>query len=861
MLEKIRYKLTRQFMIRDIIKELGTIIFKCSHENFIYFNTRNFSITLDEQEITFDILSHQKNELIVAIKSDFITHAEPAQTIKFYYGQKALWLTRAPELRRTYYMDHGIFELIVNQSITIKPVKTGFKFVNEALSIALTSAGPDTIEVSSSTPIDSVFLINDQNMKVLDLRDNKINYTYIQDRLKKENYKVHVIQGTTMYPAKIESPEVVHHYFMEYDWTDEQLSIDRMYYAVDQVYMTQLMNTEDINLSFFIKGSFDEMDKIRVGLIDVDYENAVYLPTQVMMGNKVTVKLALDHLETTIKKKLFIEINGHCYLLQGKTRPFDALHQIDHEIYQLQIRNRYGLTITHRKPKFKLGINQVAEESLNMYFQPHPLYQHCRYYLTFEERISGNQYHLPIARGVYDISIDYDQLNTLLTENKSIIDVFITIYDEDTLIRKEKIKYRQGVYKKDGIHTLKTVEENGLTTFFMLTLTPFKNIKFETFTMTERQLQILNDHNHKDPNIWMVGERRDTAQESGIQLFEWLYEHAEADVYYVIDGESKDYEKIKDMENVLVFGSDEHLRIAPQAKVVMSTHDIENIMPYKAAPQFFGYDETIKIFLQHGVLGRKNVEYHKKFYDDPFDLFNVSSHHEKYDIVVDEMGYEPEEIAVTGLARYDRLPLEPKPQMKKVLIMPTWRDWLNSNEVFEKSEYLRRYISFLNNPELKALSEQYGVEINFYPHYRAQQFFQDYLSEHELKHVNFIELGTKTVQDLLIEHDLLITDFSTVSTDFNYMDKPVIFYHFDVNKFFRKGILRPINETFIGDITYSENELISKITDKVKHNEPQHYDRSLIFDHIDHQNCARIYDSICEELKKQDAQNASHIKS
>ncbi|MCP6468258.1 hypothetical protein NL473_29740, partial [Klebsiella pneumoniae] len=76
-----------------------------------------------------------------------------------------------------------------------------------------------------------------------------------------------------------------------------------------------------------------------------------------------------------------------------------------------------------------------------------------------------------------------------------------------------------------------------------------------------------------------------------------------------------------------------------------------------------------------------------------FDLFNVSSHHEKYDIVVDEMGYEPEEIAVTGLARYDRLPLEPKPQMKKVLIMPTWRDWLNSNEAFEKSEYLRRYIS------------------------------------------------------------------------------------------------------------------------------------------------------------------------
>ncbi|MHD0396352.1 CDP-glycerol glycerophosphotransferase family protein [Staphylococcus simulans] len=852
MLEKIKYKLTRQFMIHDIIREPGVIIFKCSHKNFIYFNTHNFSMTLDGQDIAFDIVSHHKNELTVAVSNDFMTHAESTQTLKFYYGQKALWVTRTPELKRTYYMDNAIFELIVDRFITVKPVKTGFNFVNEALPVTLTNKGPDKLEVSSATPVDSLLLISDQNMKVLDLRDNTINYTYIQDRVKKEAYKVHAIQGTMMYPAHIESPEVVHHYFMEYDWTDDQLFIDRMYYAADQVYMTQLMNTEDINLSFFIKGSFDEADSIRVGLIDIDFENAVYLPTQVMMGNKVVTKLSLDHLETTIKKKLFIEINGHCYLLQGRTKPFNALHQIDDEIYQLQIKNHHGLTIIHRKPKFKLGINQVSEAYLNMYFQPHALYQHCRYYLTFEERVSGRQYHLPITKGVSDIPIDYDQLNALLTENKSIIDVFVTIYDEDTLIRKEKIKYRQGVYKKDGIQTLKTVEQDGFTTYFMLTLTPFKNIKFETFTMTERQLQILNDNNHKDPNIWMVGERTDTAQESGIQLFEWLYQHADADVYYVIDGASKDYEKIKDMDNILVFGSDEHLRIAPQAKVVMSTHDIENIMPYKAAPQFFGYDETIKIFLQHGVLGRKNVEYHKKFYDDPFDLFNVSSHHEKYDIVVDEMGYEPKEVAVTGLARYDRLPLEPKQQMKKILIMPTWRDWLNSNEAFEKSDYLRRYLSFLNNPQLKTLSEQYNVEINFYPHYRAQQFFQDYLSGNELKHVNFIELGTKTVQDLLIEHDLLITDFSTVSTDFNYMDKPVIFYHFDVNQFFRKGILRPINETFIGEITYSENELISKITDKVKYNEPQHYDRSLIFDHIDHQNCVRIYDSICEELKKQD---------
>lgn len=175
---------------------------------------------------------------------------------------------------------------------------------------------------------------------------------------------------------------------------------------------------------------------------------------------------------------------------------------------------------------------------------------------------------------------------------------------------------------------------------------------------------------------------------------------------------------------------------------------------------------------------------------------------------------------------------------------------MNSNEAFEKSEYLSRYLSLVNSEKLKTLSEEYDLEINFYPHYRAQQFFQDYLADAELSHVNFIELGKKSVQDLLIEHDLLITDYSTVSTDFNYMDKPVIFYHFDVSQFFRKGILRPIDETFIGDIVYSENELISKISDKINSQKPAHYDRSLIFDHIDHQNSQRIYDEICAKLKK-----------
>ena len=70
-------------------------------------------------------------------------------------------------------------------------------------------------------------------------------------------------------------------------------------------------------------------------------------------------------------------------------------------------------------------------------------------------------------------------------------------------------------------------------------------------------------------------------------------------------------------------------------------------------------------------------------------MFNVSSESEKQDVVVNQMGYAPQNVYVTGLSRFDELPInEDNQQIKKVLIMPTWRDWLNSDIAFENSEYL-----------------------------------------------------------------------------------------------------------------------------------------------------------------------------
>ena len=54
--------------------------------------------------------------------------------------------------------------------------------------------------------------------------------------------------------------------------------------------------------------------------------------------------------------------------------------------------------------------------------------------------------------------------------------------------------------------------------------------------------------------------------------------------------------KIKHLPNVLSFASKEHFEVASKANVLISTHDLENIVPYKTAARFWGYEDTIKVF-------------------------------------------------------------------------------------------------------------------------------------------------------------------------------------------------------------------------------------------------------------------------
>ena len=83
------------------------------------------------------------------------------------------------------------------------------------------------------------------------------------------------------------------------------------------------------------------------------------------------------------------------------------------------------------------------------------------------------------------------------------------------------------------------------------------------------------------------------------------------------------------------------------------------------------------------------------------------------------------------------------------------------------------------------------------------------------------------------------------------MNKPVVYYHFDEDRFFNRGILRPVNETFLGDIAETEELLISYIEASIKNNfETNVDDISEIIKYRDHNNCERIYEAVKSQKNK-----------
>lgn len=282
-----------------------------------------------------------------------------------------------------------------------------------------------------------------------------------------------------------------------------------------------------------------------------------------------------------------------------------------------------------------------------------------------------------------------------------------------------------------------------------------------------------------------------------------------------------------------------------KADYICTTHHPELIYP-TTSEIYTRKIKAVKVFLQHGVLGTKNLSNinGNQLKDFNVDLFITSSKREK-EIVVRDLNFFSNQVAVTGLARFDEL-FNPNVEVKnQILIIPTWRDWLTSIDRLQTSKYLKRMNDLLHSQKLKEIANK-GTDIIFCLHPNMQPFI-DYFDVPS--YVTSIKQGDIDVQKLIKESKLMITDYSSVAFDFSFLNKPVIYYQFDRNEFLGKEASHiDIEKELPGIIVNAQDKLereldnIQKKQFKIDGALEKRIDRFIAYK--DRNNCERIFDAI-----------------
>lgn len=358
-------------------------------------------------------------------------------------------------------------------------------------------------------------------------------------------------------------------------------------------------------------------------------------------------------------------------------------------------------------------------------------------------------------------------------------------------------------------------------------------------------------NNIKYKDLWLVAERGIDARDNGYYLFKYITSnHPEINIAYVISHDSADRERVSGLGRLIDYGSFEHFISLIASKVKISTH----IMGYTPYIDFFVRADKMglvggkKIFLQHGIT-KDNLPY---LYSNNvnIDLF-VCSAKPEYEYVKNNFGYKDNVVRMLGMCRYDDL-YKVEKLTKKILVMPTWRYNLQGmdKKEFTESKYFKTFEALLKNSRLKSILEKYDYELLFYPHIEMQKFIDCFTAEGRVRIMTFKDC---TVQELLINTDVLITDFSSVFFDYAYMEKPMVFYQFDESDFrkqhYGEGYFSYKTDAF-GAVVYNEDALLDEVERILKNKaetDSKYLERiNSFFTLKDTNNCERNFNAIKE---------------
>lgn len=358
----------------------------------------------------------------------------------------------------------------------------------------------------------------------------------------------------------------------------------------------------------------------------------------------------------------------------------------------------------------------------------------------------------------------------------------------------------------------------------------------------------------KKQHIWLIYEKFClSAQDNGFYFFEYCMKEGISQAYFVLDKSSPQWKEMQKYgSHVLPFLSFRHILYALTADLYIASEGCHHAYAWKPMPNPITRElKKHKLyFLQHGVTALKRVDHlFGANGSSSSTYFTATSEFEK-NIIVKYLGYAPDKVPVVGFTRWDKLINKADPTHPFILMMPTWRSWLEegqNDELFRQSSYYRHYSAILKDAELLDFLKQKNLRLVFYIHPKLRDFIYSFSSENDL--IQLIPFNTVPLNQLIMSCSMMITDYSSACWDVYYLGKPVLFYQFDLPEYNEAhGSYVDMEKDLFGDRCTTQPELVQLIREYAENDFQEKPAYAAMRDNLfvarDQNNCKRTYEYI-----------------
>ena len=363
----------------------------------------------------------------------------------------------------------------------------------------------------------------------------------------------------------------------------------------------------------------------------------------------------------------------------------------------------------------------------------------------------------------------------------------------------------------------------------------------------------------ENKQIWLINDRKDQAGDNGEYFFRYLNKIQPKDIlfYFVIEKKCSDSKRLKSFENIIYLNSKKYKDLFIKSdKIITSVSEnwVNNAFGKDSKYMIDLYNFDL-IYLQNGII-KDDLSSNLNKITKKFDLIITSSKKEYKSILNRDYGYNQNNLALTGLPRFDNL-LKTYNEVQKekiIVIFPTWRLYIKGtidlikkkpikSENFINTTYFNFYNNLINDQHLLNIMQKndYKGVFCLHPNFAAQHIFFNENNKFSVKKMC-------NQQDLFAKASLLVTDYSSIFFDFGYIEKPVIYTQFDYyeyrKKHFREGYFDYKKDGF-GKICYDMlctiNLIISEIENGCNLNKLYNKRIKRFFQYHDDNNCYRTF--------------------